>query len=75
MLATHGPSNPELNSGSNHNFERMGFGVAQRPTKSAANKYRNIAQGNAIQEESYYEGQVGYMRRGNILNSADDESI
>ena len=78
MMASHGPSHPDLNASSNLFQERIGLGT-QRPTKSAANKYRNIIQGNAIEEESYYEARdflrTGKQTRVNLLSTGDDESI
>ena len=74
MLASYGPSNTDLNKTPNI------LGI-QRPTKSAANKYRNLIQGNAIQEESINEQQrEQFLRtnnntRTNLLSAGDDDSI
>ena len=74
MLASYGPSNTDLNKTPNI------LGI-QRPTKSAANKYRNLIQGNAIQEESINEQQreqflrINNNTRTNLLSAGDDDSI
>ena len=74
MMASYGPSNTDLNKTPNI------LGI-QRPTKSAANKYRNLIQGNAIQEESINEHQrEQFLRtnnntRTNLLSAGDDDSI
>ena len=76
MIQSQGPSHADLNASAN---ERIGLGMVQRPTKSAANKYRNII-GNAIQEEVYHDAS-DYIRKGGrlrnnlLVEDEDDDSI